>query len=437
MVESPDRVTLAIVAWRQTVARWIVGHAARAVGDYGSWGPLFSGMHTSQSAEMLGLSSSTYDRASTVYACIDRITSRARRCPWLVQQHGPDDTVTNLPPADPLAAVLRTPNTYQGSGELREVLLRSLLMSGEAFLLPLYDGGRLTALHVIPQSAVTIPPVRLSLAEAPVVSYHLAGLTLRNIPGRPPQLIHLRINPLPGFPPRGRSPVGLHADLAAIEVAGSEHVGRRLTRGVTAHLALTAETDQAHATPPELVQKIVKSANEQLSGLANVGAVIAPPPGFGFKPIELSNRNMQFLETQKYTREQICGLFNVPTPLVGDISRATYSNMRQILSSFQREAVNPLLAVVTDALTSALCWDRPDQVITSDTSAVAVSDPLLTAQEHAILLENGVLSVEQWRVMSELERDETGQYFRKSGLVPLNEEAETDPDETKEDPDDG
>ena len=140
---------------------------------------------------------------------------------------------------------------------------------------------------------------------------------------------------------------------------------------------------------------------------------------------------MQFLETQKYTREQLCGLFNVPTPLVGDISKATYSNMRQILSSFQREAVNPLLAVVTDALTSALCWDRPDQVITSDTSAVAVSDPLLTAQERAILLENGVLSVEKWRSMSELESDETGRYFRKRGLEPL----EGDPVEA--DPNDG
>ena len=247
--------------------------------------------------------------------------------------------------------------------------------------------------------------------------------------GRPPQLIHLRINPLPGFPPRGRSPVGLHADLAAVEVAGSEHTGRRLTQGVTAHLALTAETEQAHQVDPAAVQKIVKSSNEQLAGLANVGAVVAPPPGFGFKPIELSNRNMQFLETQKYTREQICGLYNVPTPLVGDISRATYSNMRQILSSFQREAVNPLLSVVTDALTSALCWDRDDQVITSDTSRVAVSDPLLTAQEHAILLENGVLSVEQWRIRSELERDEEGQYFRKSGLVPLQDDPKADPDD--------
>ena len=112
-------------------------------------------------------------------------------------------------------------------------------------MLPLYDGGRVTALHVIPWSAITIPLVRLSLAEAPVVSYHLAGagMTLRNIPGLPPQLIHLRINPLPGFPPRGRSPVGLHADLAAIEIAGSENTGRKLTQGISAHLALTAETD--------------------------------------------------------------------------------------------------------------------------------------------------------------------------------------------------
>lgn len=396
------------------------------LGDTGSWGPLFEGMHTSQSAELLGLSPSTYDRAHTVYACVDRITSRARRCPWVVQQHVNDEKFKAVPPADPLALVLRTPNTYQSAGELREVVVRSLLLTGEAFVLPIYDAGRPTSLHVIPQSAITIPLVRLSLAEAPAVSYHLvgAGVTLRNIPGLPPQLIHLRINPLPGFPPRGRSPIGLHADLAAIEVAGSEHTGRRLTRGVTAHLALTAETEKAHNVDPITVQKIVKSSNEQLSGLNNVGAVIAPPPGFGFKPIELSNRNMQFLETQKYTREQLCGLYNVPTPLVGDISKATYSNMRILLSSFQRETVNPLLDVVDGAFTSALCWDRPDQIITSDTSAVTVSDPLLTAKERAILLENGVLSVDKWRSMSELENDAAGKYFRKSGLVPLEDKKE-------------
>ena len=411
------------MTWRQTLARWIGG---RSFGDYGSWRPLFDGLITSKAAELLGLSPSTYDRAHTVYACIDRITARARRCPWLLQRHGRDDRLEAVSPPDPLATLLRTPNTYQGAGELREVLLRSLLLTGEAFLLPVYEGMRVASLHVIPWTAITIPLTKLSLAEDPVVSYHLAtaGVTLKNIPGMPPQLIHIRINSLPGFPPRGRSPVGLHADLAAVEIAGSEHTGRKLTQGVSAHLALTAETDQASKTDPAAVQKIVKSANEQLSGLANVGAIVAPPPGFGFKPIEISNRNMQFLETQKYTREQLCGLFNVPTPLVGDISKATYSNMRQILSSFQREAVNPLLSVVTDALTSALCWDRPDHVITSDTSAVAVSDPLLTARERAILLENGVLSVEKWRGMSELEQDEAGQYFRKSGLVPLRDAPE-------------
>ena len=65
-------------------------------------------------------------------------------------------------------------------------------------------------------------------------------------------------------------------------------------------------------------------------------------------------------------------------------------------------------------------------MITSDTSSVAVSDPLLTAQERAILLENGVLSVEKWRSMSELESDEAGMYFRKSGLVPLVEDDPSD-----------
>ena len=107
----------------------------------------------------------------------------------------------------------------------------------------------------------------------------------------------------------------------------------------------------------------------------------------------------------------------------------TYANVRTVLSSFQRETVNPLLSNVDESFTSALCWDRPDQVITSDTSRVAVSDPLLTAEERAIQVENGVLSVEQWRAMDEIEKDEEGQYFRKSGLVPLEDDPKGDPND--------
>ena len=415
--------------WRQKLARWIGG--SRSLGDYGSWSPLFYGASGSKAAELLGLNYSTYDRAHTVYACIDRITSRARRCPWTLSEYDRDKRIEAVPPPDPLVTLLRTPNTYQNAGEMREVIIRSLLLTGEAFVLPIYEGMRAVSLHVIPWSAITIPLIRLSLAEAPVVSYQLAsaGVTLRNIPGRPPQLIHLRINPLPGFPPRGRSPVGLHADLAAVEVAGSEHTGRKLTQGVTAHLALHAETDEAKQSSPEAVQSIVKSANQQLAGLANIGAIVSPPPGFSFKPIEISNRDMQFLENQKYKREQICGLYNVAAVLVGDTSKMTYSNIRVVLSSLQREAVNPLLSNVNEAFTSALCWDRPDRVITSDTSRVAVSDPMLVARERAIQLENGVLSVEQWRAMEEIETDEEGQYFRKSGLVPLEDAPEGNSDD--------
>ena len=128
----------------------------------------------------------------------------------------------------------------------------------------------MASLHVIPWSAITIPLIRLSLSEAPVVSYQL-GVCGGHAQEHPRETASTdppsRINPLPGFPPRGRSPVGLHADLAAVEVAGSEHTGRRLTQGVTAHLALTAETDLAHQVDPAAVQKIVKSSNEQLAGL--------------------------------------------------------------------------------------------------------------------------------------------------------------------------
>jgi hypothetical protein len=49
--------------------------------------------------------------------------------------------------------------------------------------------------------------------------------------------------------------------------------------------------------------------------------------GMKFHPIGIPLNEAQFLETRKYSTNEICRLFKVPPHLVGDLEKATFSNI--------------------------------------------------------------------------------------------------------------
>ena len=46
-----------------------------------------------------------------------------------------------------------------------------------------------------------------------------------------------------------------------------------------------------------------------------------------FVPLSLPNNEAQFLETRKFQVSEICRIFRVPPHMIGDLDRATFSNI--------------------------------------------------------------------------------------------------------------
>ena len=68
------------------------------------------------------------------------------------------------------------------------------------------------------------------------------------------------------------------------------------------------------------------------------------PRGMKYHPLSLTMEDAQFLETRKFQRSEIAGLFRVPPHMIGDLERATFSNVEQQSIDFVVYTMQPWLS---------------------------------------------------------------------------------------------
>ncbi len=63
-----------------------------------------------------------------------------------------------------------------------------------------------------------------------------------------------------------------------------------------------------------------------------------------YKPITITPEEAQFLETQKFNRSEIAGIYNVPSHMINDLEKATFSNISEQAIQFVRHSMMPWIA---------------------------------------------------------------------------------------------
>ncbi len=67
-----------------------------------------------------------------------------------------------------------------------------------------------------------------------------------------------------------------------------------------------------------------------------------------FTPIGFTPEDMQFIESQKWDKEQLCAVFGVPPPLLGSSDGAIYNNMKEMSKTLTTRCVLPNLVSYRD-----------------------------------------------------------------------------------------
>lgn len=82
--------------------------------------------------------------------------------------------------------------------------------------------------------------------------------------------------------------------------------------------------------------------SKEFSGSANAGSVIISNAVKDFKQLKISNLDAQMIESRKFMRSVIAGLFRVPAHLINDLEKATFSNVEHLDLSFVKHTLRPI-----------------------------------------------------------------------------------------------
>ena len=99
----------------------------------------------------------------------------------------------------------------------------------------------------------------------------------------------------------------------------------------------------------------LKEAWEKLHrGVDNAHRVAVLEEGMKWNPMTIPPEEAQFIESRKFSRTDICGMFRVPPHKIGDLERGTFSNIEQQNIEFYADAIIPLVERIEQACNRTL-----------------------------------------------------------------------------------
>lgn len=166
-----------------------------------------------------------------------------------------------------------------------------------------------------------------------------------------------------------------------------------------------------------------KSWNDAHSGLSNAHRVAILEEGVKWHQIGIAPENAQFLETRKFQRSEIAGLFRVPPHKIGDLEKATFSNIEQQSIDYVNDALVPICTRIEQAADRDLLSpaERTTYFAEHLLAGRMRGEMLARYQAYAVGMQNSWLCADDIREMENMNPlpDGLGQQF----YMPMNMKA--------------
>lgn len=252
----------------------------------------------------------------------------------------------------PALRLLSRPNARMGGPDFFEALYGHLLLSGNAYLEPLWLGERLAELHLLRPDRVTVIEGRDGW---PLAYEYRAGGAPRRLPAEavPVALFHLKLfHPLDdhsGFPPLAAAQVAL--DLHNAAATWNKAL---LDNSARPSGALVYQPKEGGNLSVEQYERLKLELEEGYSGPMRAGRPLLLEGGLDWKAMGLSPKDMDFVEARNGAARDIALAFGVPPMLLGIPGDNTYANYQEANRAFYRLTVLPLIKRTAASLSALI-----------------------------------------------------------------------------------
>ena len=150
--------------------------------------------------------------------------------------------------------------------------------------------------------------------------------------------------------------------------------------------------------------KLRESWQSVYGGSGNTGKVVVLEEGLKYQQVSIPPEEAQFLETRKFQINEIARLYRVPPHMIGDLEKATFSNIEEQSIEFVKYTLNPWVVRWEQSLCKSLLSEseKSRYFIKFNVDGLMRGDYESRMQGYATARQNGWLSANDIREMEDM-----------------------------------
>jgi len=337
---------------------------------------------TNAVASGVSVTPSTAMQVPDVYACVEVLAQDVGRAPLKLRVRMDDGEWADAEQHVLWEILHDLPNPEMTASEFRAEMMRSLLANEVAYAeIVRKPNGQIKALWPLDSTRMTESRDALGVKR---YSYRMDQgdpIVWTFDPDRPPLLVL-----------RHPSPIHRCREMVGLAIALDRYAGKFFANGtrLSGLLHIPPQKDAAARTA---IRSMFESMHKGVENAHKIGIIEGNETKFS--ALSTTNDEAQFNETRKQIRTMIAGSFRVPPHKIGDLERATFSNIEAQDRDYVNSALNPFLVMWEQALRRDVLTTRqyPRYQAIFDREALIEADLQSRAAALAIGRQNGWWSV--------------------------------------------
>lgn len=329
---------------------------------------LFDAFGSVPSASGVSVDGASALRFADVYACVRVLADAASLLP-LPTYHRLADGSREKVPAYPTAVLFDRPSAYMTRSGLVSTIVNHLNSWGNAYVGKIKQNGRPSDLIIITPNRVLM---RLDNGEPVFIVQPAAGSPNSGGTYSRNEICHIK---LMGDGLIGWSPIRQAREAIGGAIALEEYANRFLANGGAPSMALKTDGRLSDAA----AKNLKASWKASVGGRANAGEAVVLEEGLTPMPLQVPQKDAQFIEQRQFSSTQIARIFRIPPYMIAAPSPTpmTYSNVEQESLHFVTYSLAPHLVAIEQAFAA-----DPDFYPDSSYYPEFLVDALLRSDTH-------------------------------------------------------
>lgn len=341
---------------------------------------------------------------SGVYAAVAVISDAVAGLPLnLYSMQGQKRTIANN---HPLQALIKyAPNAIHTPYSFMEAIVKSMLIYGNAFIYPVLNRkGDVISLDVI-------NPELISIDDSTDSVFYIYNSGSKNVKLSQDELINIPYFSTDGI--NGLSPIKACKNSLELAMACDKYANTFFQNA--ARPAGVIKTQGTLST--EQAKRLSDSWQNTYSG-TGAGRTAVLEGGATYENITVSNTDAEFSQIRQFQINEVARIFNLPAHKIGDLSRATFSNIEQQEINFITQTIRPIVNRIESALNRHLIREneRGKLYFKFNVNAILRGDTKTRFESYQLGRNMGVYSVNDIRGLEDLDPIAGGDDYDK----PLN-----------------